>query len=42
MENFGKKSLRKQRTAALVASLLMLPGILMGTPAWGQKPRATP
>lgn len=37
MENFGKKSLRKQRTAALVASLLMLPGIFMGTPAWGQK-----
>jgi cell division protease FtsH len=37
MENFGKKSLRKQRTAALVASLLILPGIFMGTPAWGQK-----
>ncbi len=37
MGNFGKKSLRKQRTAALVASLLMLPGIFMGTPAWGQK-----
>ena len=37
MENCGKKSLRKQRTAALVASLLMLPGIFMGTPAWGQK-----
>jgi cell division protease FtsH len=37
MENVGKKSLRKQRTAALVASLVMLPGIFMGTPAWGQK-----
>ncbi|TVP66660.1 MAG: ATP-dependent zinc metalloprotease FtsH [Nodularia sp. (in: Bacteria)] len=37
MQNFGKKSLIKQRTAALAASLLMLPGILMGSPALAQK-----
>ncbi|GAX38330.1 ATP-dependent zinc metalloprotease FtsH [Nodularia sp. NIES-3585] len=38
MQNFGKKSLIKQRTAALAASLLMLPGIFMGSPALAQKP----
>ena len=37
MQNFGKKALIKQRTAALAASLLMLPGIFMGTPALAQK-----
>ncbi|WP_414549697.1 ATP-dependent zinc metalloprotease FtsH [Anabaena sp. CCY 0017] len=37
MQNFGKKTLIKQRTAALAASLLMLPGIFMGTPALAQK-----
>ncbi|MEA5581481.1 ATP-dependent zinc metalloprotease FtsH [Nodularia harveyana UHCC-0300] len=37
MQNFGKKTLIKQRTAALAASVLMLPAILMGTPALAQK-----
>ncbi|MBE9199760.1 MULTISPECIES: ATP-dependent zinc metalloprotease FtsH [unclassified Nodularia (in: cyanobacteria)] len=37
MQNFGKKALIKQRTAALAASLMMLPGIFMGTPALAQK-----
>ncbi|MBE9052126.1 ATP-dependent zinc metalloprotease FtsH [Nostocales cyanobacterium LEGE 11386] len=37
MKNFGKKALMKQRSAALAASLLMLPGIFVGTPALAQK-----
>ncbi len=44
MKSFGKKTLMKQRltkhatlTGALAASLLMLPGILGGTPALAQK-----
>ncbi|MEA5517166.1 ATP-dependent zinc metalloprotease FtsH [Nodularia sp. UHCC 0506] len=37
MQNFGKKALIKQRTAALAASLLLLPGIFMGSPALAQK-----
>ena len=38
MRNSGKKALVKQRSAALAASLLLLQGIFIGTPAWGQKP----
>jgi cell division protease FtsH len=37
MQNFGKKAVIKQRTAALAASVLMLPGILVGTPALAQR-----
>ncbi|MBW4554894.1 MAG: ATP-dependent zinc metalloprotease FtsH [Trichormus sp. ATA11-4-KO1] len=37
MKNFGNKALMKQRSAALAASLLMLPGIFVGTPALAQK-----
>ncbi|MDP5339082.1 MAG: ATP-dependent zinc metalloprotease FtsH, partial [Nodularia sp. (in: cyanobacteria)] len=37
MQIFGKKALIKQRTAALAASLLILPGILIGSPALAQK-----
>ncbi len=37
MQNFGKKALIKQRTAALAASLLILPGIFIGSPALAQK-----
>jgi cell division protease FtsH len=37
MQNFGKKAVIKQRTAALAASLLMLPGIFVGTPALAQR-----
>ncbi|MCG6137504.1 MAG: ATP-dependent zinc metalloprotease FtsH [Nostoc sp. LLA-1] len=37
MKNFGKKALIKQKSAALAASLLILPGIFVGTPALAQR-----
>ena len=37
MQNFGKKAVIQQRTAALAASILMLPGIFFGSPALAQR-----